>query len=240
MENILNSIGEWWRERRNSSLYFTFILFVILWNWETFYLLFISEPIYPFVSNFQIITGQYVTLTNIFVFDWFITKITQLLPPALLTFLSIVYLPKLNDWAHDIELTNYFARRLKFDQERAIFEEKRTVHLKKIAEQKELQKVYKDEIDQQTTEKEKWQNEFADLANDQNSLFPTAMSKAIDTIYYRRGGFNQGEFGKELLDLLLGYQVITVQVRDGVGERLEFTKKGEEFAKMFTSKSRMG
>lgn len=240
MENFFNSFGEWWRERRNSSLYFTFIFFVIVWNWQVFYLLFIAEQVNPIISNFQYVLLQNKPISAFPLLDWLYFKCNELVIPIFLTFLSVRYLPQLNDWANNIENENYFNRRLSYDKKRAEFEEKRTVYLKKIAEQKVRQQVYKEEIDEQTTEKEEWQNEFADLVNDNTSLFSNAMSKAIGSIYYSRGNFNQGEFGKELLDLLLSNRVISVQVRDGVGERLEFTKKGEEFAKMFTSKSRVG
>ena len=239
MENIFNSFNEWLRERRNSSLYFTYIFFLILWNWKVLFLLFIENNVPRYTSNFEYAMSLYTPLTAYSLIDFLLYKVSALLVPALLTFLAIKYLPKLNSWAHKIGVGNYFDRRLVYDEKRADFEDKRTDFLKRIAEQKEKQKGYRIDIEEQTTDKEKWQNEFADLVADNNLPFSKAMSSAIDSIYYRRGNFNQGEFGRELLDLLLSYQIVTVQIRDGVGERLEFTKKGEEFAKMFTSKARL-
>lgn len=239
MENILSSFGEWWRERRSNSLYFTYVLFLILWNWKFLFLLFIEDHIPLHVSSFQYAMSLYSSITGTYWIDLLIYKSWALLMPALFTFLAIKYLPWVNAWAHEIELKNYFSRRLGYDEKRAEFEEKRTIFLKRIAAEKEKQKGYKDDIEEQTTEKEKWQNEFTELAKD--SEFIMAMSKAIDSIYYHAGIFNQGAFGRELLDLLLARQIVVVQFRKQVSEaRLEFTPKGEEFAKMYTAKSRWG
>ncbi len=238
MDNIFNSFNEWWNERRNSSLYFTYILFLVLWNWKVLFILFIENNVPPHVSNFQYAISLYLPITGQFPLDFLLYKANALLVPALLTFIAIRYLHEVNSWAHRIGVSNYFERRLIYDEKRADFEDKRTDFLKRIAEQKEKQKGYKIDIEEQTTDKEKWQNEFADLIADKNLSFSKAMAKAIDSIYYSRGSFNHGEFGKDLLDLLLSYQIISVQIRDGVGERLEFTQKGENFAKMFTAKAR--
>lgn len=239
MENILNSFGEWWRERRNSSLYFTYIFFLILWNWKFLYILFIEDNIPKYISNFQYAMSLYHPITCIYWVDFFLYKCWALLIPAFLTFLAVRYLPRVNAWAHKIEGKNYFDRRLVYDEQRSEFEKQRTDFLREIAKQKEKQKGYKEDIEEQTTEKEQWQNEFATLANDKD--FIQAMSKAIDSIYYQAGSFNQGNFGKELLDLLLALQVVAVEFRPQISEaRLKFTPKGEEFAKMFTSKARFG
>lgn len=239
MENILSSFGEWWREKKNSSLYFTYLFFLILWNWKFLFLLFVEDNIPPFVSNFQYALSLYEPITNHYWVDFLIYKGCALLPPVLFTFLAVKYLPRLNAWAHEIEVGNYFKRRLVYDEQRTEFERQRTTFLKDIAEQKEKQKAYKEDIEEQTTEKEQWQNEFAELASDK--VFVKAMSNAIDAIYYHAGSFNQGAFGKEFLDLLLARQIVEVNFRKQIGEaRLEFTAKGEEFAKMFTAKSRYG
>lgn len=239
MENVLESFGEWWRERRNSSLYFTYIFFLIVWNWKFLFLLFIEENIPKHVSSFQYAMSLYEPLTGNYWLDVVMYKCWELLVPALLTFLAIKYLPWINAWAHKIEGQNYFDRRLVYDQQRSDFEKQRTKYLREIAQQKEEQKVYKEEIEEQTTDKEQWQNEFAELAKDQS--FVKAMSNAIDSIYYHAGTFNQGAFGKELLDMLLARQIVVVEFRKQVSEaRLAFTEKGEEFAKMFTAKSRWG
>lgn len=240
MNDILNSFGEWWRERRNSSLYFTYVFFLVLWNWKIIFLLFVEENVPRNISSFELAMSLYPPITGIIPVDFLLYKCYELIFPAVFTFLAIKYLPKVNDWAHEIEVTNYFKRRLVYDGKRSKFEKDRTSFLEKIAEQKEAQKIYKTEIDEKTTEKEKWQNEFADLSSNEKIPFAKAMSQAIESIYYSRGSFNRGSFGKELLDLLLSYKIISVQIRDGVGERLEFTPKGEEFAKMFTSVSRLG
>ena len=239
MEHIFSSFGEWWRERRNSSLYFTYFFFLIIWNWKFLFLLFIEENIPRHVSNFQYASTLYTQISGVYWIDILLYKAWALLIPAFFTFLAIKYLPRVNAWAHKIEVKNYFDRRLVYDERRSLFEKQRTKFLRDIAEQKEKQKEYKEDIEEQTTEKEQWQNEFAELA--QNQEFIKAMSNAIDSIYYRGGSFNQGAFGKELLDLLLARQIVVVQFRERVGEaRLEFTPKGEDFAKMFTSKTRYG
>ena len=237
MENILDSFGEWWRERRNSSLYFTYIFFLILWNWKFLFMLLIEENVPKYLSSFQYAMSLYQPITNNSWVDFFLYKSWELLVPVLLTYLAIRYLPRVNAWAHRIEGKNYFDRRLVYDEQRAEFEKQRTNLLREIAGQKEKQKGYKEDIEEQTTEKEQWQNEFSELANDND--FIKAMGNAIDSIYYRAGSFNQGEFGKELLNLLLARQIVVVEFRQQISEaRLKFTQKGEEFAKMFTSKAR--
>ena len=239
MENIFNSFGEWWREKRNSSIYFTYIFFLVLWNWKFLFLLFVEENIPKHVSSFQYAMSLHEPVTNICWIDFLLYKCWALLVPVLLTFLAIKYLPRVNAWAHKIEGKNYFDRRLVYDEQRSEFEKQRTKFLRDIADQKEKQRKYKEDIEDQTTDKEQWQNEFAELVTDTN--FVKAMSNAIDSIYYKMGNFNQGAFGKELLDLLLARQIVAVQLRKQSNEaRLEFTPKGEEFAKMFTAKSRWG
>lgn len=237
MENILESFGEWWRERRNSSLYFTYIFFLIIWNWKFLFLLFVEDNISEYVSNFHYAMSLYEPITEHFWMDFLLYKCSAFLIPALFTFLAIKYLPRLNEWAHRIEGKNYFDRRLIYDEQRSEFEKQRTQFLRDIAVQKKKQSGYKEDIEEQTTEKEQWQNEFAELATDKD--FVKAMSNAVNSIYYSSGNFNQGEFGKELLDLLLARKIITVEFREQTASaRLKFTLKGEEFAKMFTAKSR--
>lgn len=239
MTNVLESFGEWWREKRNSSLYVTYIFFLILWNWKILFVLFIEKNIPEHVSSYQYAMSLYVPITENYLLDFIIYKFLSLLVPAVLTFLAVKYLPNVNAWAHKIEGKNYFDRRLINDEQRSEFEKQRTRFLKNIAEQKEIQRVFNEDIEEKTTEKEVRQNEFAELAKDKN--FVEAMNKAIDSIYYNAGSFNQGGFGKELLDLLLARQIIEVEFRAQLHEsRLKFTLKGEEFAKMFTAKSRWG
>jgi len=177
----------------------------------------------------------YKPITEYYIIDLVLYKLWELLVPALLTFLAIKYFPRVNAWAHRIEGKNYFDRRLVYDEQRSEFEKQRTNFLRGVADQKEQQKGYKEDIEEQTTDKERWQNEFAELAAD--NAFVKAMGNAIDSIYYRGGIFNQGAFGKELLDLLLTRQIVVVEFRASEA-RLKFTQKGEEFAKMFTLKAR--
>ncbi|MBI2120962.1 MAG: hypothetical protein HYT94_05060 [Parcubacteria group bacterium] len=230
MNEATKSFGEWFKEKTSSPFYFTFIGFVIIWNWKFFYILFWESSelfkaprIEYVVSNFE--SSIFAHLT------WF------LFIPIVSTYIAIVWLPKLNAWAHKIYIKNHFERQRAYDRERLAYEREKTENLRNEVKEKTIQKELKYEVEKDLTQEEKWDLESKDLFSIDENI--SALRKANDAIYKTGGKFateianlNQSYatyIPPTLLSRLDTLSLASIRNRSTNYGEISFTPKGKYF-----------
>jgi len=128
MDGLLSSLSRWFNEKTSSSLYFTYIGFFIVWNWRFFQIVFLeketlfSSPRIEYINShllFSIPTYSQIpgwinsVMNSVANYGW------HIVPPAILTYLTIIYLPYLHHWALEKDLENRFERRRMFEIKKA-------------------------------------------------------------------------------------------------------------------------
>ncbi len=132
MNDLVQSISKWFTEKTSSSMYFTYAVFLVTWNWSFFQIIFLEDS-----SLFYYPRIEYI-YSNLF-FDiplllhtpyWFhisatfiVNTIWHIIPPGIFTFFAIKYLPTINQKVLRIELGNRFDRKKDFVIARSKYEE---------------------------------------------------------------------------------------------------------------------
>ncbi len=250
MNDFIKSSVDWFKEKTNSSLYFTYFIFVIFWNWKTFYTLFFEDAslfesprIEYIIANFGV--HFYATNGGILytVLEFFTNIIWHAGVPILLTFLAVKYLPRFNAWAHKIEVKNYFDRKRVYDTEKDIYQKDLTSFLETEAEEKKKQKTAKDSIQVSQTQEEKWDFEFFRI-NDEDIR---AIKVGISAIYEKSGRFLTNPMNAS--DLRFKYiphdlyarldSMNLIKKDDSDSSRIEFTEKGKYFVRKLQEQKRI-
>ena len=171
MNEVFNSITEWWKEKTTSPLYGTFIFSVILWNWKFFYVLFwqdqsvLSLPKIEYVEqHFLNYSGFWLNLSIHFL--WF------LILPAMSTYIIIWWIPLLTNLAHKVSTQFYFNRKgifddlsLNYDNRRLEYEHKQKRNMERFLEVKKEQIATGKKIEHTLTDEDRWRVEFTDFLN---------------------------------------------------------------------------
>ncbi|MFA6077515.1 MAG: hypothetical protein WC724_00685 [Candidatus Paceibacterota bacterium] len=252
MNDFIKSSVDWFKEKTNSSLYFTYFVFVVVWNWKTFFTLFFEDA-----SLFEAPRVEYV-LTNFGVhfyateeiilyrvLEFFTNIIWHAGVPILLTFWAVKYLPRFNAWAHEIEVENYYKRKRVYDAKKITYEEEKTFFLKTEAEEKIKQKTAKDSIQKSQTQEEKWESEF--LRIDEEDV--RAIQVGVSTIYGKSGHFTTdplkmaaiSQYGKYIShDLYARLDSMNLIKKDNNNSsKIEFTEKGKYFVRKLQEQKRV-
>lgn len=159
MKDLSDSLVTWWREKTSGPLYFTYLIFLLGWNWRTVYVLFFDSK-----ESLEITRLEYF---NTFIefhyfgpwFDPLLNTVWTFVPPIILTFLAIRYLPYVNAWAHDWHLKHYFSRKEAWDEASLKYDQKQTSALKERAEAAEEKKAVRTKLENILSPEEKWEDE---------------------------------------------------------------------------------
>lgn len=235
MEDFWSAFTSWFKEKTNSPLYFTYFIFVTLWNWQFLYFLFIEDES---LSLFARVAYTEKLYWNPFVFEafnWLLNLSWHFLPPVIFTIGAVLYLPKVNSWAHKIYVSNYFDRKREFDSQNLSYETSKTKALKQTAQERATQKKEQRKIERTLTQEEKWSEESLRLFNNQKNI--EAMKVAYKAIYSTNGlfsgssqylGSSKTYIPPDLLSRLDSLEIVKISTPDS---RIEFTQKGKFFLK---------
>jgi hypothetical protein len=230
MTDIFNSIAKWFEERSTSPLYGTFIFSVILWNWEFFYILFwqseekLAFPRIEYVQKF--ILDQQTVWQHFLHF---------LILPILSTFVILWWLPIVSNWAHKKHLSFYYKKRLIMDEARLDYERKEKKTLDSISSLKKEQIVVKKEIQKNTTEDERWDQDYERF---KKLNFAYKFQKIIDSYYKMRGFISDTdeinriifEIPEDVLAYAHSNEIVTI---DQQANKIDMTPKGKYFINKF-------
>lgn len=251
MDGFWSSFSKWFNEKTGSPLYFTYIFFFITWNWKFFQIIFLESPtlftspkVEYLSSHISFSTGKWVVFDSILNTFWYV------IPPAILTFLAVLYFPVLHKWALEKYLTSHFERKelfetkqRKYNEWRLGLEEKKVETLEKIAVVKKQQLKQTAEIKKSTSKEEQWEEEFEAFKG--GALYSAGMPQLSNIIYNNSGKTRQ--FNGTNYSLLIGAEILALADSKGLininGERhtekIELTEKGKFFmSKYLDNKNR--
>ncbi len=186
MKELTDSLVSWWREKTNGPLYFTYLTFLAGWNWRSIYILFFdssesySLPRLEYFNSFVALHGLGPWFDPVLNATW------ALVPPTLLTFLAVRYLPYVNAWAHDWHLKHYFRRKEAWDKASIDYERKQAGFYQQRTRATKAKRAAKTELDRVLTPEEKWDDEFANL--DQSGV--DALQTLFRIIYNTSGSYS--------------------------------------------------
>lgn len=241
-EDITKSIQDWFKEKTSSPLYFTYIIFLVAWNWKLFYILFFEDASLLKTSHIEYISTfefHINVFSNVFwsvIISWILNTGWHLIPPIIFTYLAIEYFPILHKWAHTIHIKNYFDRKLAWDNANLDYEKRRTKYLQQEVIQKGIQVSEKKKIEKIQTEEEKLEKELNQSLLDFQNL--EAIKVAINVVYGTKGRYSNNFRDPNVVD---GYRtfissdflsrldtlgLITINTRE---TQIEFTNKGKYY-----------
>lgn len=242
MKDFWSSFAEWAKEKTSSPLYFTYIFYLIIWNWKIFHILFFENsslfnaPRIEYVSSFL---EFHIRISNYpwrnVILEWTTNTAWHILPPAILTYLSIKYLPKLYYWAYSIHLKNYYDRRELYERVNFEHEKFKTTQLRDIATQKVQQKKETEKIERIQTKEEKWRDELESMES--NGSLRSAMKMTSEAVYGKDGNFttNSGYtngavsyIDSKSLSFVDALGLVEIDMERG---KIVFTEKGKFFLK---------
>lgn len=198
-----------------------------MWNWKIIYTYFfqvsgvIQVPIVEYIKNLMFFTG------NVPWYQDLINELWVIVPPMVFTWLIIKFVPIPNKWAFDLNVKNFYLRKKIEDDAKLKYEQSQSIYLKKIADIKQEQSLKKDIIAENTSEEEKWEDEY-------NFFRKTQWSqnfKEIMDIIYRQQGYIGNQQNR--MSSIISYAHINDLISfTGVqNDTIKLTNKGKFFAK---------
>lgn len=254
MDGFWSSASKWFSEKTSSPLYFTYIGFFIAWNWKFFQIIFLESENLFSVPRIEYIKSKLFFSTPLYSkfpewarisIDWILNTVWHILPPAIFTYLAIVYLPRLHKWALDKYLENRFERKKmfeikKFEHDKWLLDQE-NLHsqtLKNFASIKEQQLATEERIKKTMSDEERWELEYQEF--EKSSTF-FKFRQIIETIYKYDGFIESTETFQPIRHADAGSLAMAdtrelISYRDGSRNTIELTKKGKFFAKMYLEK----
>lgn len=233
MKDFTDSLVAWWREKTNGPLYFTYSIFVLGWNWRSIQVLLDSPTLFT-TPRIEYLNSEIAL--HFFGPGWdpLLNAAWGLIPPAILTYLAIRYLPHVNAWSHNIHLRHYFSRKEAWDKAQIDYERKKVTTLVQRAEVKKKQTKARTELNKVLSEEEKWEEDLSALEND--NLLGQAMGVAYLAVYRTGGTYNSNNqtFNDYNETFIPPEQLARLDVLDLVrttGGKIAFTAKGKYFLK---------
>lgn len=255
---VWTSFTKWLGEKTGSPLYFTYIGFFIVWNWKFFDVIFIESPALFTTPKLEYISQNlYFRLENFLSIEmpaWLLHSLNQvfnysyhLIPPAILTLLSILYLPKLQKWALGRYLNSSFDRKKMYATKQREYnewilnsEKKEEETLEAIADVKRKQVKQKEAIEKTKTTEEKWKEEFDNI---KLLSFFSQFSQLTDAVYKHGGKVKVWSGAQWVLavqpDVLAfadSIGLITINAKDADSQQIAFTEKGKYFVSKYIEK----
>lgn len=184
MSEFWSSFSKWFAEKANSPLYWTYFGFFIAWNWKFFQVVFLEDASLFKNPRIEYLNTLLFAPFGVVIVDWIINVMRHVLPPALFTYIAIVYLPRLHKWAFRIYLVHYFDRKTMFQESKAEYEKKMAKLVKQEATAKKERVEQEKIIERTKTQEEKWQEEFERIKR------PNLLNgfQGLVGMIYRRGG----------------------------------------------------
>ncbi len=183
MNELWSSFSKWFEERANSPLYWSFIFFFVTWNWKFFQIIFLEHESLFSKPRSEYIDSLQIAMTDSLFVNWVLNFGWHIIPPLVMTYFAIVYLPKFNKWAFDIHLTHYFERNALYQTKKAKHEEEMAKLVKQEAEAKKERVVQEGIIEKIKSPEEKWKEELEQVKR-QDLLI--GFQKMVAIIYKNR------------------------------------------------------
>jgi predicted transcriptional regulator len=250
MKDVINSFSDWMKEKTSSPLYFTYICFLVIWNWQFFYALFFENSSLLNVSHLQYaISFQknfFISLPIPSTFNdllsWTLKFLFEFFPPILFTYISIIYLPKISAWAHEIYLKNFFERQLAYDNASLEYETQKTKNLKRVGVQKIEQVKEKEKIARVLSDEEKWEIDYIEFKK--HSLY-SRFREALTAVYRNNGStriFSNGGYVPTVSPNILAMADVKglINIIGDKRDKIELTDKGKYFADKYLETNVIG
>ena len=239
MSEIFSSLSRWFNEKANSPLYWTYFGFFVAWNWEFFQVIFLEHESLFEQPRIEYLDSILLHPTSVGLIDWLFNLIWHVGPPAILTYVAIVWLPSIHHWAFGIYTENLFVRKLAFQKRKVKYEEDVAALTKKEAKAKKVQATQKKEIERAKTQEEKWLDEF-DQIKRQDLL--QSFQRLVGALY-QRGGIL---YGSQVSDHLSNasavmafagtHDLINTEKRESGSPIVQLTDKGKYFSRLLADK----
>lgn len=240
MNGFWSSASRWFSEKTSSPLYFTYIGFFVVWNWKFFQIIFFESPVLfwrPRIEylehNLYFHTGAYQLAP---VVDFVLNFVWHAIPPAIFTFVAIVYLPIIQKWALEKHLNDRFERKQMFTRKQREYDEwllsqekKKTATVKSIVVERQAQIEGKKEIEKSLSEQERWELEYQEFEKMPSLIKFQAIIRAV----YRGDGWTEG-VDPGAIALADTRDLITFT--NDNRSRMELSQKGKTFAKLYLAK----
>ncbi len=226
MNEIWNSITMWFKERTTSPLYGAYIFSTIVWNWKFFFTLFLQDQASLPMPKIEYIEKIFLSDSPVWHF------IAFFVPPILITYAIIWWLPIISGLAHECHLRFYFYRKSIYDKERLSYEESRKHDLKRLAGIKEEQVASEKRIQKNLSNEERWEEEYREFSK--SSTFERF--DQIINVIYERNGYIHEQNGKRPVDSDVIAAADTrglIKFSGASRYQIDFTEKGKFFAKKY-------
>lgn len=233
MKDFTDSLVAWWREKTNGPLYFTYTVFVLGWNWRSIQVLLDSPTLFK-TPRIEYINSQIELHFLGPGLDPILNAAWSLIPPAILTYVAIRFLPYVNAWSHDIHLRHYFTRKEAWDKAQLEYERKKTTTLQQRTEVKKRQTRARTELNKVLSQDEKWEEELGSLLSDR--MLTLAMEAAYTAVYRTAGSYNSNNlaFNSYSETFIEPEHLARLDVLDLIktaGNKIALTGKGKYFLK---------
>jgi hypothetical protein len=247
MENFWSSLSKWFNEKANSPLYWTYLFFFIVWNWKIFQIIFLEDsslfdkPRVEYIENYY-----YLYPTGQIILDTFLSFLYRSIPPAVLTVISIKWLPIIHSWAFDIYTDNLLARKESYRKKELEYESREVKLKKKEATVKT--KIFKQEeaINAVKSDEERISEE---ISNTKDKSLLRGFQGLVKVIYSGGGALAVSDFNALRNELVDNYQailafagtrdlIITTERSYGQSKtaHIELTEKGKLFSRVLSER----
>ncbi|OGG47999.1 hypothetical protein A3D66_02935 [Candidatus Kaiserbacteria bacterium RIFCSPHIGHO2_02_FULL_50_9] len=248
MDGFWSSFSKWSSEKTSSPLYFTYIGFFVAWNWKFFQIIFLEHSSLFISPRIEYISSELSFSLGNPILDFLANDAWHLIPPAIFTWVTIMYLPRVQKWALEKYLESRFERKRMFETKRhehdqwiLSLERKKEKTLESIATSKASQAEKRKTIKGVTTQEELWEQEFEDFKK--NHLYPKI--RQVTEVLYNNGGKTQkfqSDYGYQrlidsnILALVHTKGLVTISGSGG-SEQIALTEKGKFFVSRYLQES---
>lgn len=245
MADFWTSLSKWFDEKANSPLYWTYFAFLIVWNWKFFQIIFLEDSSLFTRPRVEYLSAFNLTPTNQVWFNWLLTAAWHILPPAILTYAAIVWLPRIHEWAFDIYTDNLFKRKMLFQRKKVEYEEEMAKLAKQEVVAKKATVKQRRTLEKTKTQEEKWEEEINPFASSAENF--QAFSAAVRVAYKAGGEITTQANDADSYRNYISSQDLSrldtwglVEISKGrYSQKLVLTEKGKYFLKAMRQQNRI-
>jgi len=237
MNEFWSSLVAWYKERTTSSLYGTYVISFLVWNWQIVY-----TYLFQAKGVIQIPTVEYIQTKLLFFSGthiWYKQTLNDfwiIIPPMFFTFLIIRFVPRANNWAFNLNTNHFYQRKFIEDAASLNYEKSKNKNLQNLVEIKQEQTKSKIEIQKNISNEERWDEDYERF---KKINFAYKFSKIIESYYKRRGaiieldGYNDKvlfEIPEDILAYAHSNGIIEIDQKTNT---IDTTAKGKYFINKF-------
>lgn len=222
MLEIFESLSQWFKEKTTSPLYGTYIFAIIFWNWRFFYTLFFQAQTSLSIPKIEYVEQKFLSDGLVQHFLWF------LIPPLVITYIIIWWLPIVANLVHKRHLRFYFYRKSTYDEEKLVYEERRKQILNQLVGIKEQQIESTKKIQKSLTNEERWEEEYNEFTK--SNIFQR-FEQIIEAVYKNSGYLPNSNVDSNMIAGADVRGLTTFQ--DSSRTQIDLTEKGKFFAKKY-------